>query len=54
MVSRRLASALSAPDSKAAVTACISPNSTNATNTESSVSTVRVFLRNSPAQSSGR
>ena len=54
MVSRRLASALSAPDWNAVVTACSRPKSTKATNTESRVSTVRVFFRNSPAQSSGK
>src|SRR5262245_22655003 len=54
MVSSRLASAASAPDSNASCTACSRPNSRNATMIDASVRSVRVFLRNSPAQSSGR
>src|SRR5215510_7371307 len=54
MVSRRLASAASAPDSKAVWTASSRPNRRNATMIDASVRIVRVFLRNSPAQSSGR
>jgi hypothetical protein len=54
VVRRRLASALSAPDSKAVVTASSNPKSRNATKIERSVKMVRVFLRNKPAQRSGR
>src|SRR5215470_3470222 len=54
VVSRRLASAVSAPDSNATVTASRSPSSRNETITDRMVRIVRVFRRSSAAQSSGR